>query len=1073
MKTFKPMLSGKGFLAASVALMSSTVLAETAGRVSFVTGDVTATASNGDTRILRRGDTINGGDKISTRAGRLQIRFTDGGFVSLQPNSVFGVDEYLYTNRKPEESSLFFSLLQGGMRTITGVIGKVNKQSYKVRTPVATIGIRGTGYRARLDDNGGLLVSVGSGFVHVENDGGSITAGAGQNISIPGAASSPRLTDETADVAAAGVNGDQEASEEEQEQERLASESGQDGEGQRTVAVTDLQDEDGYRDITVSDVTGEYALSTNPSLSDGIVNHPNYEDPTGGGYVDLYLASPSFQGFMLGKTLVINAQGGLDEIKDDSGNILFKRGGMSYSAPLGQNGGLIWGALFANTGTPEQDSVFQYGQPLSPASLAWIAGTPVPSDSYSAGSATYSLRGGHVTNSAGVSGTIDYFYLTYYFGIGSEKADVDLQVTVANEGTGSGNIQYTATGSNVVDSALDGIILDPSGMTTSSTDGLSCSGGCTTHISGFFSGLASAQIGASFMIDAAPGYGVAGVAALGKDVYTPPLSGLVLPNSVLDDPQNPNSPYSPTYSFLGLHVDNNGLLTTAPYQLAGRALFDQGTGLSRGVLTEFGNSNGTSFQIEGLVAQDIGTVGDVSWGRFISGATSNASVFGMSGGSDFASNTSHMAYIIGTTPDPVQLPSMGVMTFAYDPNSNHGAFKGMEELQQMEITFNFSFSAISLDMAVKASSVVYNITTNGFVGISGIGGNTLESTTFKIDSSALTTTKAGSSCPNCAASFSGFFAGTNADQLGVSFALLDGAPLFSGVTVLGAGSPSGSGIPESGYSVAYSTYNGSSAFAGDDLRGDGMMNSSQTLAFDASDALMSSTDAYMGSITLDRKALQTVDKGETPWLRWGRWYNETGSVLVPVGVGGNDIQMGANDALHYIAGAKTHNSVIYDGLYNGFEAIYAYTGGTEATDNYGNLGSLSGQIKAKFETSGVTLGVDMTVGMYDGTSYHIETNSSSLISAYGSAFSASLGSPDVTGTGGACSSTVCSADLSGFFAGAQAQQIGLAYRITDDAIPAGSLGNSQADSFRQINGVAAFGRGDFVSAGTGPGVGGQ
>src|SRR6218665_3445229 len=182
MRIFKPALSGKGLLAASITLLSSGAMAETAGRVSFVSGDVTASSGGGSSRQLNRGDIINGGDKISTQAGRLQIRFTDGGFVSLQPNTIFGVDQYLYANKPPEESSLFFSLLQGGMRTITGAIGKVNKQSYKVRTPVATIGIRGTGYLASLTERG-LIVSVGSGFVNVSNDNGQITGGAGQNIS--------------------------------------------------------------------------------------------------------------------------------------------------------------------------------------------------------------------------------------------------------------------------------------------------------------------------------------------------------------------------------------------------------------------------------------------------------------------------------------------------------------------------------------------------------------------------------------------------------------------------------------------------------------------------------------------------------------------------------------------------------------------------------------------------------------------------------------------------------------------------------------------------------------------------
>ncbi len=193
---------------AMAAAVSGQALGETAGKVSFVIGNVTASTPDGQSRSLRRGDAINGGDRIETRGGRLQIRFSDGGFVALQPNTVFGVDQYLYANKPPEETSLFFSLLRGGMRTVTGAIGKVNKQSYKVRTPVATIGIRGTGYRASTDDKR-TLVSVGRGLVIVENVLGNVIAGAGQNIvAVNGAP--PALSTESADTPATSPEGDNE-----------------------------------------------------------------------------------------------------------------------------------------------------------------------------------------------------------------------------------------------------------------------------------------------------------------------------------------------------------------------------------------------------------------------------------------------------------------------------------------------------------------------------------------------------------------------------------------------------------------------------------------------------------------------------------------------------------------------------------------------------------------------------------------------------------------------------------------------------------------------------------------------
>lgn len=57
-----------------------------AGRIDFVIGNVEAVATNGARRPLSKGSEISAGDSINTAAGaRAQVRFVDGGYVSLQP----------------------------------------------------------------------------------------------------------------------------------------------------------------------------------------------------------------------------------------------------------------------------------------------------------------------------------------------------------------------------------------------------------------------------------------------------------------------------------------------------------------------------------------------------------------------------------------------------------------------------------------------------------------------------------------------------------------------------------------------------------------------------------------------------------------------------------------------------------------------------------------------------------------------------------------------------------------------------------------------------------------------------
>ncbi len=130
---------------AIAAVLPITVFAD-AGRVNFAMGRVQATGSEGQRRVLTRGSAINSGDTIETSTGRAHLRFTDGSYISLRPGSQFRIDEYRFKGKTDGRERGFFSMLRGGLRTLTGLIGKVNNSTYRVNTETATIGIRGTHY---------------------------------------------------------------------------------------------------------------------------------------------------------------------------------------------------------------------------------------------------------------------------------------------------------------------------------------------------------------------------------------------------------------------------------------------------------------------------------------------------------------------------------------------------------------------------------------------------------------------------------------------------------------------------------------------------------------------------------------------------------------------------------------------------------------------------------------------------------------------------------------------------------------------------------------------------------------
>ncbi len=183
--------------AALLALISAAFpaagLAAPAGRVDFAVGEVTATGTDGRARALAKGSEVSQGDTIVTGAsGRAQIRFSDGAYSSLQPQTTFRIDDYQYAGQADGSEKGFFSLVKGALRTITGAIGRVNRNTYKVNTPTATIGIRGTEYLAR--EVNSLDVTVGEGLIEICNAAGCIIIGEGESAYVQDPNSQPTLT---------------------------------------------------------------------------------------------------------------------------------------------------------------------------------------------------------------------------------------------------------------------------------------------------------------------------------------------------------------------------------------------------------------------------------------------------------------------------------------------------------------------------------------------------------------------------------------------------------------------------------------------------------------------------------------------------------------------------------------------------------------------------------------------------------------------------------------------------------------------------------------------------------------
>jgi len=164
------------------------------GSVSQLSGTLSVRKPDGSVRILSRQSQIQGGDTINTQQGSYaQIKFTDGGQITLKPNSSVKIERFSFVEAEPKKDGFFYSLVKGGLRAVSGLVGKRgDPDAYQMGTETATIGIRGTSFGA--DDCTGtpategpckglepaVYVSVTDGEIIATNNAGSVSFLAGQ-----------------------------------------------------------------------------------------------------------------------------------------------------------------------------------------------------------------------------------------------------------------------------------------------------------------------------------------------------------------------------------------------------------------------------------------------------------------------------------------------------------------------------------------------------------------------------------------------------------------------------------------------------------------------------------------------------------------------------------------------------------------------------------------------------------------------------------------------------------------------------------------------------------------------------
>ncbi|MBK7684759.1 MAG: FecR domain-containing protein [Rhodocyclaceae bacterium] len=196
-----------GFLILGCLLVAGSATAGV-GTVTHLSGILSAKGSAGASKVLSVKSEVNEGDLLTTETETYaRVKFVDGAEIVLRPGTQLRVAAYSFQEAKPQNDSAFFSLIKGGLRAVTGLLGKRSQDKVGFTTNTATIGIRGTHFGALLCSGDctnvptasgnappdGLHVDVSSGAVVVTNAAGNAVIGAGQFGFVPNANTIPAV----------------------------------------------------------------------------------------------------------------------------------------------------------------------------------------------------------------------------------------------------------------------------------------------------------------------------------------------------------------------------------------------------------------------------------------------------------------------------------------------------------------------------------------------------------------------------------------------------------------------------------------------------------------------------------------------------------------------------------------------------------------------------------------------------------------------------------------------------------------------------------------------------------------
>ncbi|MBI5165103.1 MAG: tandem-95 repeat protein, partial [Magnetospirillum sp.] len=150
------------------------------GRVDTLTGTVEIRHADGTKVVVKKGDTVFQGDIVVTGdGGSIGITFADSSTFALGAKGRMVLDDMVYDPGAHHGSSMT-TVIQGAFTFVSGQVAKTAPDAMKVKTPVMTIGIRGTAGGGSVEEDGNATAGLfgeksGHGEIVLTTSTGTVT----------------------------------------------------------------------------------------------------------------------------------------------------------------------------------------------------------------------------------------------------------------------------------------------------------------------------------------------------------------------------------------------------------------------------------------------------------------------------------------------------------------------------------------------------------------------------------------------------------------------------------------------------------------------------------------------------------------------------------------------------------------------------------------------------------------------------------------------------------------------------------------------------------------------------------